>query len=263
MSLFFQLVLSVFLLGFLSPSLTRSLLFFQFRFQPFPASLEGHLHTLPLNILPPSVVLALTVLSTILSPSLSLPPRLPPASLLPLLLSSSLSSQSMPPPPPPSSLMFGRFAIPAEHIFYTSSSGLSVAFVNLKPIVPGHVLVIPSRSNCGARMSDLTASEHEDLWRTVREIQPRIEGAVNAAASNVAVQDGGGAGQSVPHVHVHVLPRVDGDLPEDAVYGEIEKWHPWSGERVAAGARVEVPEVRVDRTGEAMAAEAAGYRALF
>jgi len=41
---------------------------------------------------------------------------------------------------------FGRFFVPASQLFYASSSGLSAASVNLKPLCPGHVLVMPRRS---------------------------------------------------------------------------------------------------------------------
>ncbi|GMI52773.1 hypothetical protein TeGR_g10862 [Tetraparma gracilis] len=162
-----------------------------------------------------------------------------------------------------SSVPFGPFSIPASHVFYTSPSASTHAFVNLKPIVPGHVLVSPARSV--PRLQDLTDEEHADLFRTVRAVQSKIETRCSASASNVAIQDGLSAGQSVPHVHVHILPRSTGDLPEDAIYAEIESWHPWSGEKrgAVAGGKMEMPEVRVDRTTEMMAEEATSFRALF
>jgi bis(5'-adenosyl)-triphosphatase len=181
-----------------------------------------------------------------------------------------------------SSVPFGPFSIPSSHVFYTSPSASTHAFVNLKPIVPGHVLVSPARSV--PRLQDLTDEEHADLFRTVRAVQSKIETRCSASASNVAIQDGLSAGQSVPHVHVHIvgaaplpllrlcahptppqLPRSTGDLPEDAIYAEIESWHPWSGEKrgAVAGGKMEMPEVRVDRTTEMMAEEATSFRALF
>ena len=44
-----------------------------------------------------------------------------------------------------------------SHLFYASPSGLSVAFVNLKPLVPGHVLVVPSR--VVPRMAELSKED--------------------------------------------------------------------------------------------------------
>ncbi len=83
----------------------------------------------------------------------------------------------------------------------------SVAFVNLRPLVPGHVLVSPRRAV--KRLCELTPTEATDLWRTVRSVQATVEIAHGARASELGVQDGVDAGQTVPHVHVHVLPRVE------------------------------------------------------
>ena len=54
----------------------------------------------------------------------------------------------------------------------------------------------------------LTEEEHDDLWLSAREVQRVVESFHGAARSELGVQDGREAGQSVPHVHVHVLPRV-------------------------------------------------------
>ena len=56
-------------------------------------------------------------------------------------------------------------------------------------------------------LADLDDIEHADLWRTAREVHALVLRHYGAAGANVAVQDGACAGQSVPHVHVHVLPR--------------------------------------------------------
>ena len=58
-----------------------------------------------------------------------------------------------------------------------------------------------------ATIGELTAAELEDLWVTVRMVLSIVKGAVGTTAAEIAVQDGPGAGQSVPHVHVHILPR--------------------------------------------------------
>ena len=102
---------------------------------------------------------------------------------------------------------FGRFSIDAAHVFFESD--LSVGFVNLRPLVQGHVLVTPKR--VAPRLQDLSCDERDDLWRSVRLVQQAVEARVGADWSELGVQDGKEAGQSVPHVHVHVLPRKAGD----------------------------------------------------
>lgn len=100
----------------------------------------------------------------------------------------------------------------------------SFALVNLKPLIPGHILICPLTQH--RRLTDLTPSETSDLFSTVQLAQrllarmyfpqPQV---LESGSFTVAVQDGPEAGQTVPHVHVHVIPRVKGDLPRpDDVY---------------------------------------------
>ncbi|KAL9191464.1 hypothetical protein ACHAXT_001170 [Thalassiosira profunda] len=134
--------------------------------------------------------------------------------------------------------------------------------VNLRPIVPGHVLVCSSRVT--PLLSDLDDEEYDDLWRSVRSVQKVLKQQYKCEAFNVAVQDGSGAGQSVPHVHVHVLPRYAGDLQRnDDIYDHLEEWAPRE-EMSAKKARLDVPDdsERKDRTVEEMAEEAGIYRSL-
>jgi len=83
-------------------------------------------------------------------------------------------------------LFFGPYKLLPTQIFFESS--LSVSIVNLKPIVPGHVLVIPKRV-C-ARFRDLTPDEVQDLFLSGHKIQPIIEQFYGCSASNLAIQDG-------------------------------------------------------------------------
>ena len=71
------------------------------------------------------------------------------------------------------------------------------------------------------RLSDLTKDEISDLFLTVTRVQRTLKRVYKAEAFNVAVQDGEIAGQSVPHVHCHVIPRTTGDP------GGEDKVHQW------------------------------------
>lgn len=159
---------------------------------------------------------------------------------------------------------FGTFVIPAGSIFLRSEGG-SIAFVNLRPIVPGHVLVIPSR--VAPLLSDLSETEYLDLWSTVRHVQSLLQIHYQATAFNVAVQDGKDSGQSVLHCHVHILPRIgDGKDPfhgprNDEIYNALEAWTP-RGDDKSKIPSIEMPEVRRDRTLEEMLAEATAYRTV-
>ena len=169
-----------------------------------------------------------------------------------------LPSASLSLMPAEQDMHFGKFVVSSSHVFYRSP--LSAAFVNLRPIVPGHVLVVPLR--IVARMEDLTEQEYHDMWESVRVVQNMLGKCYEAAGFNVAVQDGSAAGQSVPHVHVHVLPRVEGDFERnDDVYDELQAWAP-RAELSRNKPILDVPEDedRKDRTDEQMAEEAAIYR---
>jgi bis(5'-adenosyl)-triphosphatase len=104
-------------------------------------------------------------------------------------------------------------------VFHLTSH--SFALVNIKPILPGHVLVSPIRSV--ARLHDLTPTEVSDLFLTVQRVGRMIERVYKATALNIAIQDGSDAGQSVPHVHAHIIPRRAADLPNtDDIYKEMD-----------------------------------------
>lgn len=77
-------------------------------------------------------------------------------------------------------------------------------------------------------------------------------------AMTLAIQDGAAAGQTVAHVHVHVIPRRSGDFPlNDQIYDEIDKAD------MNRGVKVDAEEDRRPRTKEEMSTEAGQLRGLF
>lgn len=158
--------------------------------------------------------------------------------------------------------LFGRFRISSNQIFHKTIH--SYALVNLRPIVPGHVLVCSNRVT--PLLSDLDEEEFYDLWKTVRIVQQILKQQYNCNAFNVAVQDGVGAGQSVPHVHVHILPRYIGDIERnDDIYDQLEAWAPRDDDSNSGRkTKLDVPEdsERRDRSVEEMAEEASVYRRI-
>lgn len=118
---------------------------------------------------------------------------------------------------------FGPFTVTSQ-VFHTSHNRLSFGLVNLKPLLPGHVLVCPRR--VVPRFSELTLAETTDLFLTVRRVGRVLERVYEASSLNIAMQDGVDAGQSVPHVHVHIIPRVKSDLDDkggsDAIYDMMD-----------------------------------------
>ncbi|KAL1302199.1 hypothetical protein AAFC00_002628 [Neodothiora populina] len=114
--------------------------------------------------------------------------------------------------PPSSSAMskiiyFGQFAVTPQ-VFHKTQH--SFCLVNLKPLLPGHVLVSPLRRV--SHMTDLAAPEINDLFQTVQRVERTLKRLYGSDAFNIAIQDGPAAGQSVPHVHAHIIPRRWGDM---------------------------------------------------
>ncbi|TGJ78889.1 hypothetical protein E0Z10_g9876 [Xylaria hypoxylon] len=203
---------------------------------------------------------------------------------------------------PQGPLRFGPFDVTTQ-VFMTTP--LSFALVNLKPLLPGHVLVCPRAPH--KRLTELSATELTDLFSAVQRVQlmlaryyfsqPQSQDSEQAdtgaeksseeasalaptpeaGSFNIAVQDGAEAGQTVSHVHVHVIPRIRGSTAKephtegDAIYelmaaetGNVggALWDKVMRSRPQPGGgfpRVEDPD-RLARSMEEMEAEADAYR---
>ncbi|KAI8843209.1 ATPase-like protein [Chytriomyces cf. hyalinus JEL632] len=158
-------------------------------------------------------------------------------------------------------LRFGPFPISATEIFY--STRLTFGLVNLKPVTPGHVLVIPRR--VVPRFADLTQSEATDLILSAQRIGAVVEREYAGQSLTITIQDGPMAGQTVPHVHIHIMPRRKGDWANnDDIYPEIDRKEADLGSALSKDApRVDAEEERVARTREEMSHEASQLRPFF
>lgn len=83
------------------------------------------------------------------------------------------------------------------------------AFLDANPLAPGHTLVIPKEPY--ERLNDMPADEAGTVFGLISDLAPAVEDAVGADASTVALNNGPEAGQEVPHVHWHIIPRFADD----------------------------------------------------
>ncbi|PVD24417.1 hypothetical protein C0Q70_14899 [Pomacea canaliculata] len=114
---------------------------------------------------------------------------------------------------------FGHVKISSSCVF--SRSALSYAFVNIKPVVPGHMLVASLRAV--ERLTDLTHAEVADLFCLAQRVSDVAQKQFKACSVTLAVQDGIDAGQTIKHVHVHILPRKQDDFKQnDDVYHHLQ-----------------------------------------
>ncbi len=86
------------------------------------------------------------------------------------------------------------------------------AFLDGFPVSEGHALVIPRRHV--ASLFDLPADEQASLWAEVARVRALLLAKHHPDGFNIGVNDGTAAGQTVPHAHIHVIPRYTGDLPD-------------------------------------------------
>ena len=98
----------------------------------------------------------------------------------------------------------------AERLFHLGQHVLGVW--DSYPVSPGHALLVPKRHI--ASWFDATAEEQRELTDAIPIARETIEQAHQPDGFNVGVNIGSAAGQTVPHVHVHVIPRYSGDMAD-------------------------------------------------
>lgn len=100
------------------------------------------------------------------------------------------------------------------------------------PVSPGHTLVLPRRHV--ETWFDASPSEQQEIWRAVAELKSALDRELQPDGYNIGVNAGAAAGQTVMHLHVHLIPRYTGDVadPRGGVRGVIpgkQKYDPSAG----------------------------------
>lgn len=86
---------------------------------------------------------------------------------------------------------------------------LVIAMMTHKPILPGHVLVIPKRHV--ERLELLTDEEVSHIFKTIKKVHQAVSKAFGTSSYLILQKNGTEVGQTVPHVHFHYIPRETGD----------------------------------------------------
>lgn len=97
--------------------------------------------------------------------------------------------------------------LPKERIILSNSLGMVIR--DGYPISPGHTLVIPQR-HIGS-FFELEPEERNSLLSLLEESKRRLDKEFQPDGYNIGINDGPSAGQTVPHLHVHLIPRYSGD----------------------------------------------------
>lgn len=108
-----------------------------------------------------------------------------------------------------SDCLFCRIAagtLPSAELY---QDGQVFAFLDINPLRPGHAILVPKRH--AAKLEDATPEDAAALMAAARRLAPLLCKAANAPDATIAINNGPGAGQEVPHLHIHIVPRRKDD----------------------------------------------------
>ncbi|MBN2677165.1 MAG: HIT family protein [Anaerolineaceae bacterium] len=109
------------------------------------------------------------------------------------------------------------------------SNNLAISIADGFPVSHGHCLIIPKRHF--SSLFEATEEERSALWSLVEQTQQYLISEYAPNGFNIGVNDGEAAGQTVMHLHIHIIPRYTGDtndprggvrwiMPDKAAYWE-------------------------------------------
>lgn len=98
---------------------------------------------------------------------------------------------------------------------------LAYARFDKYPVNPGHALIIPFRHF--SSVFEATKDEREAMWDLIENVKVFLDGRYSPDGYNLGVNCGTSAGQTVMHLHIHIIPRYTGDMenPRGGVRGVI------------------------------------------
>ena len=100
--------------------------------------------------------------------------------------------------------------VPHDRILFESDTALAIR--DAFPVSPGHTLIIPKRHV--ASLFECTEGEQAALLKLLNLVRMDVDREFQPSGYNVGVNDGVTAGQTVMHLHVHLIPRYEGDAPD-------------------------------------------------
>lgn len=110
----------------------------------------------------------------------------------------------------------------SSHSFKVLVAGeYCVSVLDQFPVSEGHCLIIPKR-HVGA-IDDLTDAELKDVYTVLHQTKILLIETYTPDGFNIGINEGSAAGQTVPHLHIHLIPRYNGDVfdPTGGVRGVI------------------------------------------
>lgn len=112
-------------------------------------------------------------------------------------------------PSPPGQCIFCRLVAGEIPAAIVHQDDLSIAFMDIGQVTPGHVLVA-TRRHAGTLL-DITAEEAAAVMQTARRVAQAAQAAFDPEGLTILQANGAVGGQTVSHFHLHVVPRHTGD----------------------------------------------------
>ncbi len=108
-----------------------------------------------------------------------------------------------------------------EELPVVLSNEYSFAIFDMYPVTPGHMLIIPKRHV--SNWFDITKEERDSILELIEEGKKLLDANFHPDGYNIGVNIGKAAGQTIFHLHVHLIPRYEGDIddPTGGVRGVI------------------------------------------
>jgi len=95
---------------------------------------------------------------------------------------------------------------------------------DIEPVLPGHSLIIPKRHVLD--VTQLTESEFSEIYRIISKVKPVLLKRYDADSYDITMQIGKHSGRTVPHLHIHIIPRSNVDpyqIKNNKMYENLEK----------------------------------------
>jgi diadenosine tetraphosphate (Ap4A) HIT family hydrolase len=93
---------------------------------------------------------------------------------------------------------------------YIAENNLCFAIYDHFPVNKGHTLIIPKRHF--DNFFDVTEEEVAAIYRLIHEVKKKLDSELKPDGYNIGINAGIHAGQTVMHLHVHLIPRYKGDV---------------------------------------------------
>ena len=91
-------------------------------------------------------------------------------------------------------------------------NALTFTVRDTRPMSPGHTLIVPKRHI--ASIFQATKDEVAGLWEAVQQARDGLLKEFSPDGFNIGINDGLASGQTILHLHIHVIPRYKGDMPD-------------------------------------------------